>query len=197
MSTSVIFSIPTAIVMSASPLAMLRYALLTAALPLAHAASTLIVPTSWKPAYSFTMTAGRVSSYQPPALPTVTFWMSFFCTPESSIAPLIDSNASSPRLTSVRFPNFEWPIPTIATFFKFAQSCRISLESIQRWTSEVPSTMSRIFASLRYLSSGRSLLSPIPPWIWIALSLTQTAISVEKTFAIEASFTNSSSLSLR
>src|SRR5271169_6879198 len=114
-STSVIFSTPTAIATSDSPLATLRYALLTAALPLAHAASTLIVPTSSNPAYSLTTTAGRDSSYHPPALPSVTFWISFFCTPESSIAPLIDSKASSATSTSVLRPNLECPIPTMAT----------------------------------------------------------------------------------
>ncbi len=110
------------------------------------------------------MTAGSDSSYQPPALPIVTFSICFFSTPASCTACLIDSNANSPRLTSVLLPNLECPIPTMATSLNGSAYPRMSsLESMYFWTSDVPSMMSRILASRRYLSTGSSLLSPMPP----------------------------------
>jgi hypothetical protein len=66
---SFIFSTPTAITMSASPLAITRYAVLATAEPVAQAASTLIPIFGTKPQYSphdhGWQSLGRPASYVP------------------------------------------------------------------------------------------------------------------------------------
>ena len=52
-----------------------------------------------------------------------------------------------------------------------------------RWISEVPSQMRSTRASRQNRASGRSLISPIPPWTWIASSVTRASISEAYTFA--------------
>ena len=46
-----------------------------------------------------------------------------------------------------------------------------------RWISEVPSQMRSTRASRQKRASGRSLISPMRPWIWIASSVTRASIS--------------------
>src|SRR5579884_3659876 len=112
---SVIFSTPTTATTSASPLAMLEYAWYIAALPEAHAASTLIVGLGSSPQYSPTKTAGSNSALHPPTVETTNESISFCTIPASSMACFTDSHASSSSLASFLLPNFDWPAPTTAT----------------------------------------------------------------------------------
>ena len=47
-----------------------------------------------------------------------------------------------------------------------------------RWISDVPSQMRSTRASRQKRSSGRSDIRPMPPWIWIASSVTRASISL-------------------
>ena len=48
---------------------------------------------------------------------------------------------------------------------------------IWRWISDVPSQIRSTRASRQKRASGRSSINPMPPWIWIAASVTRASIS--------------------
>src|SRR3954451_25314054 len=62
-----------------------------------------------------------------------------------------------------------------------------ALEMTRRWISEVPSKIVKIFASRCIRSTGNSRVQPLPPRIWIARSVAQTATSPAFSFDIEPS----------
>ena len=57
---------------------------------------------------------------------------------------------------------------------------------IMRWTSDVPSPISRILASRQNRATGVSFMKPYPPWIWVASRALATAISLACSLAIAA-----------
>src|SRR5215472_12763825 len=56
-----------------------------------------------------------------------------------------------------------------------------------RWISDVPSKIVKIFASRCQRSTGKSRVYPLPPSIWMACSVTRTAVSPANSLDIEPS----------
>jgi hypothetical protein len=59
----------------------------------------------------------------------------------------------------------------------FSSGRRMEREMMWRWISDVPSQIRSTRASRQKRSSGKSSINPMPPWIWIASSVTRASIS--------------------